>query len=90
MFIRCFYFLSSFLYFTTGTAVTDFRQQLEGADAFNLKRYTFVVIELAGWGRSRPPKRPYGLSVYDNDVTCAAKLMEVSEWMWKKPLSKLF
>ncbi|XP_017461247.1 PREDICTED: valacyclovir hydrolase-like [Rhagoletis zephyria] len=59
-----------------GTAVTDFRQQLEGADAFNLKRYTFVVIELAGWGRSRPPKRPYGLSVYDNDVTCAAKLME--------------
>lgn len=59
-----------------GTSFTDFMKQIEGPDAFDLKRFTFIVIELPGWGRSRPPKRPYGINVYDNDVDCAIKLME--------------
>ena len=60
-----------------GTAKSDFPQQLEGPDAFHLKRYTFVAVELPGWGRSRPPQRPYGLNVFKNDSDCCFQLMTV-------------
>jgi len=60
-----------------GTGRSDFKPQLEGPNAFDLKKYTFIAIELPGWGRSRPPARPYGMDVYQNDTECALKLMEV-------------
>lgn len=59
-----------------GTAYTDFSIQIEGEHAFNLSKYTFVVMTLPGWGKSRPPVRPYGMEVYENDVRCCAQLME--------------
>ncbi|CAG2111270.1 unnamed protein product [Medioppia subpectinata] len=59
-----------------GTGRSDFSRQLEGEDAFDLKRYTFVAVELPGWGRSRPPARPYGLDVYHNDAECCFKVMD--------------
>ena len=61
-----------------GTPKTDFRKQLSGDLAFDLTTYTFIGITLPGWGKSRPPKRPYSTNVYENDVTCCVKLMEVS------------
>lgn len=59
-----------------GTAYTDYSIQIEGKHAFNLSKYTLVVMTLPGWGKSRPPARQYGLDLYDNDVKCAAQLME--------------
>ncbi|KPM03771.1 Abhydrolase-like protein [Sarcoptes scabiei] len=59
-----------------GTAKSDFYQQLRGPLAFDLNRYTFIAVELPGWGQSRPPKRPYGIDVYDTDVKCCLQLME--------------
>lgn len=61
-----------------GTAKSDFYQQLRGPLAFDLNRYTFIAVELPGWGQSRPPKRPYGIDVYDTDVKCCLQLMEVT------------
>ena len=71
------YLLKSNKIIFEGTGRTDFKEQLEGSNAFSLRRYTFVAIELPGWGRSRPPKRPYGIEVYHNDADCAIKLMDV-------------
>ncbi|CAG2169073.1 unnamed protein product [Oppiella nova] len=59
-----------------GTGRSDFKEQLEGPHAFDLKRYTFVAVELPGWGRSRPPIRAYDLDVYHRDADCCFKLME--------------
>jgi valacyclovir hydrolase len=64
-------------YRSIGTGRSDFKPQLEGPNAFDLKKYTFIAIELPGWGRSRPPKRPYGINVYHNDADVAIKLMDV-------------
>lgn len=59
-----------------GTGRSDFKPQIEGPHAFDPKKYTLIAIELPGFGRSRPPKRPYGIEVYNNDCECATKLME--------------
>ena len=61
-----------------GIAKYDFKPQLEGNNAFNLKKYTFIGIDLPGWGRSRPPIRKYGYEVYKIDAECCEQLMEVS------------
>ena len=60
-----------------GTGITDFKPQLEGENALDLKRFRFIAVELPGWGHSRPPKRPYGLDVYDNDAQAVIKVMQV-------------
>lgn len=60
-----------------GTGQTDFAHQIAGPTAFDLKRYTLVCVSLPGWGKCRPPARPYGLDVYDNDTKCVAGVMEV-------------
>ncbi|XP_027205168.2 serine hydrolase BPHL-like [Dermatophagoides pteronyssinus] len=59
-----------------GTAKSDFYKQLTGKTAFDFNRYTFIAVELPGWGKSRPPKRPYGIDVYDTDVKCCMQLMD--------------
>ena len=60
-----------------GTSKTDFLEQVEGEDAFDMEKFTIIAPESPGWGRSRPPLRPYGGQVYDNDVECFYQLMRV-------------
>jgi hypothetical protein len=60
-----------------GSGRSDFIQQIEGPNAFNLKKYTLIGIELAGWGRSRPPARRYGKDVFERDADICIKLMDV-------------
>lgn len=63
-----------------GTGRTDFEKQLIGSDAFDMKEFTFISIELPGWGRSRPPERPRVDSypdIYQYDCEFAQALMEV-------------
>ncbi|XP_054157229.1 valacyclovir hydrolase-like [Oppia nitens] len=59
-----------------GTGRSDFLPQLEGQNSFDHDQFTIIAMELPGWGRSRPPERPYGQNVYINDADVAAKLME--------------
>jgi len=61
-----------------GTGRSDFKPQLEGPNAFDQKKYTIITIELPGWGRSRPPVRPYGPDVYSHDADVALQLMDVN------------
>jgi len=61
----------------TGTGITDFKYQLEGENALDLEKFTIVAVEAPGWGRSRPPLRPYGSDLYNNDAECFVKLMQV-------------
>jgi pimeloyl-ACP methyl ester carboxylesterase len=61
-----------------GTGRSDFHYQLEGDNAFDFEKFTIVAVELPGWGRSRPPSRPYGTDVFNNDAECCVKLMQVS------------
>lgn len=62
-----------------GTAETDYYLQVNGTKetSFNLKKYQVVVMELPGWGRSRPPKRNYfgNENVFTIDARCAIELM---------------
>jgi len=51
--------------------------QLEGPNAFDLKKYTFIAVELAGWGRSRPPARRYGPDIFVRDADICIQLMDV-------------
>ena len=60
-----------------GTSQTDFVEQLEGDDQFDMEQFTIIATESPGWGRSRPPERPYGSNVYDNDADCFYQLMMV-------------
>ena len=60
-----------------GTPMTDFYEQLEGDDKFDMDTWTIIATESPGWGRSKPPQRPYGTNVYDNDVECFYQLMKV-------------
>ena len=60
-----------------GSGKSDFYEQLEGEDAFDQEKFTIIAVEAPGWGRSKPPARPYGADVYNNDVDCFYKLMQV-------------
>ncbi|XP_054157227.1 valacyclovir hydrolase-like [Oppia nitens] len=60
-----------------GSGRQDFIHQLEGPQSFSHNEYTIIVMDLPGWGRSRPPERPYGQNVYVNDADVAARLMEI-------------
>lgn len=64
-----------------GTSRTDFREQIDGPDALDLAKYTLVVVELPGWGRSRPPPRLNKANVYENDIECCYQLMKVGSRM---------
>ncbi|XP_054157006.1 valacyclovir hydrolase-like [Oppia nitens] len=58
-----------------GSGLSDFYEQLDGDEALDLQKYTLIAVEAPGWGRSRPPVRPYGSNIYDNDAECFHKLM---------------
>lgn len=59
-----------------GTGATDYYKQISGFNSLDLEKYTLIVIELAGWGRSRFKNRPYGPEIYDLDAECGAQLMK--------------
>ena len=59
-------------------AITDFPDQFFGDSAPDLLKYTIVCIELIGYGRSRPPARPYGPEQLNKDVACCIMVMQVN------------
>lgn len=65
-----------------GTAASDFPQQLSNdsssEDCLDYLKFTFVAVELPGWGRSVPPERSFGPHTYRHDARCCLALMEVS------------
>ncbi|XP_018567080.1 valacyclovir hydrolase [Anoplophora glabripennis] len=56
-----------------GTIWTDFKPQIEELDR---EKFTIVVWEPPGYGRSRPPNRNFNLDVYKNDAEVAFKFMK--------------
>ncbi|CAG2173691.1 unnamed protein product, partial [Oppiella nova] len=59
-----------------GTGRTDYYEQLLGENALDLTQFTAYAIELAGWGRSRPPIRKINKNAYNFDAETCIKLME--------------
>lgn len=63
-----------------GTAETDYFLQVNGTKetGLNLQKYQLVVMELPGWGRSRPSEREYYRedNVFEADARYAMELMK--------------
>jgi pimeloyl-ACP methyl ester carboxylesterase len=63
-------------YFTvSGTIWADYKPQVEGLDKL---KYTIVVMEQPGFGRSQPPERNFSTDMFHRDADWGAKLMQVS------------
>lgn len=63
-----------------GTGKSDFWIQLDNTDNehhLDFEQFTFICVELPGWGRSAPPKRNYDSNVFKYDAQCCIELMEV-------------
>ena len=67
-----------------GTAKSDFDLQLDtsGRYCLDMNRFTFICVELPGWGRSTPPGRVFSADTYRYDAMCCVMLMEVSRLLF--------
>ncbi|KAH7636490.1 serine hydrolase BPHL [Dermatophagoides farinae] len=61
-----------------GTAKSDFDIQFnpKHSGCLDFERFTFICVELPGWGRSIPPERPIGPNVLHDDADRCDELMK--------------
>ncbi len=57
-----------------GTIWTDFSPQIVG---FDLNKFSLLVWDPPGYGKSRPPKRNFSVDYLERDADLAAELMKV-------------
>lgn len=58
-----------------GTIWTDFKPQIEG---FDREKFTLVVWDPPGFGKSRPPDKEFAGNFYNTDADHAFQFMKVS------------
>lgn len=58
----------------TGCSASDFPDQINGG--LDQSLFTLIVIDLPGYGKSRPPERDYKKQLYQSDAAVAAALMD--------------
>ena len=61
--------------FSVGTIWTDFSAQIAG---FDLNKFTLVVWDPPGYGKSRPPERKFSPNYLELDADSAAELLKVN------------
>lgn len=59
-----------------GTAMSDFRLQLEQLPALLPAHWSLVAWDPPGYGKSRPPQRTFPLNAPERDAQAASELME--------------
>lgn len=57
-----------------GTIWTGFRPQIKG---FDKEKFTLVVWDPPGYGKSRPPNKEFTADFYEKDADCAYEFMKV-------------
>lgn len=58
-----------------GSIWTDFKPQIEG---LNREKFTLVVWDPPGFGKSRPPEKDFPPYFYERDADYAFEFMKVS------------
>lgn len=64
--------------FLAGTIWTDFSAQIAG---FDLNKFTLVVWDPPGYGKSRPPERKFPPTLFELDAELAAELLKVNDYI---------
>lgn len=59
----------------SGTIWSDFKPQIEGLDK---SKFTVVVMDPVGYGKSRPPNRTFDVDFYKKDAKFSSELMKAS------------
>lgn len=59
-----------------GSIWTDFKAQIEG---FDKDKFTIIVWDPPGYGKSRPPLRDFPANLYERDAQYAFEFMKVGE-----------
>lgn len=57
-----------------GTIWTDFKLQIDG---FNREKFTLIVWDPPGFGKSRPPEKDFNADFYEKDAYYAFEFMKV-------------
>lgn len=69
--------------FILGTIWTDFSPQIIG---FDLNKFSIIVWDPPGYGKSIPPKRDFCIDYLERDADLAAQLLQVCHFLFFKNL----
>lgn len=61
-----------------GTIWTEGKPQIEG---FNRDKFTLVVWDPPGYGKSRPPEKVFSTDFYERDADAAYEFMKVKAYL---------
>ncbi|KOB68040.1 Bphl-like protein, partial [Operophtera brumata] len=71
-----------------GTIWTDFKPQIEG---FDLEKFTLVVWDPPGYGKSRPPEKDFPADFYEKDADYAYEFMKIRDiTSWSEKMREPF